>query len=263
MSTAILLLSGGQDSATCLYWALHKFSNVVAVSIDYGQRHVAELRASEAIAELAGVRRLVLDARTLGDIGGSALVDPALALTAAGGHADAAAPGGLPTSFVPGRNALFLTLAAAVAVREGARDIVAGFCETDYSGYPDCRRPFVDAMEAALSLAMPSSAGPIKIHTPLMALSKAQSVRLARMAPGCWEALALTVTCYLGQRPGCGECAACVLRARGFAEAGEVDPAVEADEDAQDVETARKRLEEIASDPGSLVSGDDLDRAIG
>jgi 7-cyano-7-deazaguanine synthase len=98
-------------------------------------------------------------------------------------------------------------------------------CQTDFSGYPDCRRSFVDALEVALTAALPSSCGPLRIATPLMWLTKAETVRLARRLPGCWDALAHTVTCYEGARPGCGVCAACVLRARGFAEAGEHDPA--------------------------------------
>lgn len=223
MSKAIVLLSGGQDSATCLFLARVLFDEVVAVSVFYGQRHRAELRAAREVAALAGVRQVVLEAPALGALADSALVGTGV-LTGSGGRPDAAMPEGLPSSFVPGRNALFLTLAAAVAVKEGARDIVTGTCQTDYSGYPDCRREFIDAQERALSLAMPSSCGPIRITTPLMHLTKAETVRLARRLPGCWEALALTVTCYEGLRPGCGGCPACVLRARGFAEAGEVDP---------------------------------------
>ena len=224
MSKCVVLFSGGQDSTTCLYLARVLFDEVVAVSVAYGQRHAAELGAAREVAALAGVRHLALEAPAVGALGGSALVDRGSPILAGGGHADAAMPGGLPTSFVPARNALFLTLAAAVAVKEGARDVVTGTCQTDYSGYPDCRREFVDAQEQALTLALPSSCGPIRISTPLMWLSKAETVRLARRLPGCWEALALSVTCYEGRRPGCGECPACALRARGFAEAGEVDP---------------------------------------
>lgn len=225
MTRAIVLLSGGQDSTTCLFWARTMFDEVVALSVFYGQRHAAEVRSAHEIAEVAGVRLVRLEASELHDIGGSALVDRDQAIQAEGGAADAAMPQGLPTSFVPGRNALLLTLAAAVAVREGARDIVAGMCQTDYSGYPDCRREFIDALERALTLAMPSSAGPLRIITPLMHLTKAETARLARRLPGCWDALALTVTCYEGQRPGCGKCPACELRARGFAEAQLEDPA--------------------------------------
>jgi 7-cyano-7-deazaguanine synthase len=198
--------------------------DVVALSFAYGQRHAVELDAACAIAQQAGVRHHVLSLPALKDIGGSALVDDHLELRRDGGLRDTHAPGGLPTSFVPGRNLLFLSTAAALAVAEGTTDIVTGVCQTDYSGYPDCRREFVDAFELAASRAMPSSAGPIVVHTPLMSLTKAETVRLARKLPGCWEALALTVTCYRG-RPACGVCPACELRARGFADAGEIDPA--------------------------------------
>lgn len=225
MNNAIVLFSGGQDSTTCLHWALMQFDNVFAVSVLYGQRHRAELDAARQIAARAGVRHLVLEAPVIGGLGGSALVDTNVALQADGGIPDAAMPQGLPTSYVPGRNALFLTLAAAVAVREGVKNIVTGVCQTDYSGYPDCRETFVQAMQGALTLAMPSSSGPLLIHTPLMHLSKADTVRMAKRLPGCWDALELSITCYNGQRPGCGKCASCELRAKGFAEAGSFDPA--------------------------------------
>jgi len=110
-------------------------------------------------------------------------------------------------------------------VQLGAKDIVTGVCQTDYSGYPDCRREFIDAFEKMITLAMPSSVGPMRVHTPLMYLTKAETVRLAGRLPECTEALAHTITCYQGKRPGCGECGACVLRAKGFAEAGRKDPA--------------------------------------
>lgn len=225
MSKAIVLLSGGQDSTTCLFWARQLFDEVLAVSVFYGQRHRAELVAAQAIASAAGVHHRVLEAPVLGGLGDSALVDPSAALTAEGGRPDHAMPQGLPSSFVPARNILFLTLAAAVAVKEGSRDVVAGLCQTDYSGYPDCRRSFVDALEVALTAGLPSSCGPMRISTPLMYLSKAETVRLADRLPGCWDALGLTITCYEGKRPGCDVCAACALRAKGFEEAGYPDPA--------------------------------------
>lgn len=224
---ALVLLSGGQDSTTTLYWAKMMFDEVEAVSIFYGQRHRAELAAADEIARIAGVRRTVLEAPVLGSLGDSALVgDPGAHKTfETGSRADRAAPEGLPTSFVPGRNMLFLTLAGALAVREGIKDIVTGVCQTDYSGYPDCRREFVDSLEKTLGMAMPSSSGPFRIHTPLMYMTKAETVRLARRFPGCWDALAHSLTCYNGARPGCGTCPSCDLRAKGFAEAGEIDPA--------------------------------------
>lgn len=225
MSKAVALFSGGQDSTTCLYWAKQNFDEVVALSIYYGQRHREELNAAAEIARLAGVKHLILEAAFLAKLGGSALVDPSKPLTWDGGIPDAAMPQGLPSSFVPGRNAIMLTIAASVAVSEGAKDIVTGVCQTDYSGYPDCRREFIDAIEKSLSLAMPSSVGPIRVHTPLMHITKAETVRLGMRLPGCAEALAQSITCYEGKRPGCGVCPACDLRAKGFAEAGVPDPA--------------------------------------
>lgn len=225
MSKAVVLLSGGQDSTTSLFWARMAFDEVVAASVFYGQRHVSELEAAREIAKLAGVPHAEIALGSLGDLGGSALVDMSKELAGQGGLADREMPQGLPTSFVPGRNLLFLAMAGALAIKHSAKDIVTGVCQTDYSGYPDCRREFVDSMEQTLALAMPSSAGPFRVHTPLMYLTKAETVRLARRLPGCWDALACSVTCYQGLRPGCGDCPACVLRARGFAEAGEADPA--------------------------------------
>lgn len=224
MSKAVVLFSGGQDSTTCLYWARSVYDEVLALSVLYGQRHRVEVEVAAEIARLAGVEHRLVHLPVLGDLGGSALVGDA-PIKVSGGFPDVAAPEGLPTSFVPGRNALFLTVAASVAVSRGARDIVAGVCQTDYSGYPDCRQVFLEAMEKALTLAMPSSAGPLRLLAPLMSLTKAETVRWARRLRGCWEALARTVTCYEGRRPGCGVCPSCLLRARGFAEAGEQDPA--------------------------------------
>jgi 7-cyano-7-deazaguanine synthase len=225
MSKAIALLSGGQDSTTSLYWAQQSFDKVMAVSIFYGQRHAQELDAASRIAGIANLTHLVLELPVLGKLADSALVDASKPIKGSGGIADKEMPQGLPTSFVPARNALMLTVAAAVAVKEGAKDIITGVCQTDYSGYPDCRREFIDALEKSLTLAMPSSAGPIRIHTPLMNMTKAETVRMAKRIPGCWAALGLSVTCYEGLRPGCGVCPACELRKKGFAEAGFPDPA--------------------------------------
>jgi 7-cyano-7-deazaguanine synthase len=223
MTDSIVLLSGGQDSTTCLFAELDRGRNVRALTLTYGQRHASEVDAARRVAAIAGVPHDVHHLAVLSELGGSALVDGGK-LTADGGRADDACPGGLPSSFVPGRNLVFLAVAAAYAVRWGAHTIVTGVCQTDYSGYPDCRREFVDAMELAAALAMPSSSRPLRIETPLMLVTKAETVAMARRIPGCWEAIAQTVTCYEGMRPGCGECPACLLRARGFADAGEVDP---------------------------------------
>jgi 7-cyano-7-deazaguanine synthase len=224
MKKCVVLLSGGQDSTTCLFWAKREFGDVLALSIAYGQRHVAELDAARKIAALAGAQHVEVALPVFSGLTDSALTG-SRDIQAAGGYGDAQAPGGLPTTFVPGRNLLFISVAAAHAVAAGARDIVTGVCQTDYSGYPDCRREFVDSLEHTLGLAMPSDCGPFQVYTPLMRLTKAETVHLARELPGCWDALQYSVTCYHGKRPGCGECPACVLRAKGFAEAGVADPA--------------------------------------
>jgi 7-cyano-7-deazaguanine synthase len=224
---AVTLLSGGQDSTTCAFWARKYLGECHALTFRYGQRHAGEIDDAIRIAAGLGMPHTLLDlSGVLAALGDSALLAGVDApLTADGGRPDAAMPQGLPSSFVPGRNLLFFSAAAALAVKLGAKAIVTGVCQTDYSGYPDCRKEFVDAFERAATLAMPSSAGPLVMYAPLMQLSKSQTVQLARTLPGCWEALATTTTCYLGRRPGCGACAACVLRAKGFAGAGERDPA--------------------------------------
>ena len=226
MSKAVVLFSGGQDSTTCLFWARQQFDEVFALSLFYGQRHATEIDAASSIVRMAGVQWQQIDLGALGSIGGSALVDHDSTIEGEGGLVDTEMPQGLPTSYVPARNLIFLSFAAAVAVREGAHDIVTGVCQTDFSGYPDCRRPFVDALERTLSTGLPSSCVPMRILTPLMYLTKAESVKLATRLPGCMDALALSVTCYKGERPGCGACPSCELRAKGFSGAGIEDPSL-------------------------------------
>ncbi len=212
MSRAVVLFSGGQDSTTCLYWAKVVFDEVQALSFDYGQRHIAELASGDIIADMAGVRRTVVVVPSFRQVSETALV----------GSQEIATPdGALPTTFLPGRNIVFLAIAAGFAAERGIDDVVTGVCQTDYSGYPDCRNEFVEAMERAVSLGTERT---LRIHAPLMWLTKAETVKLAKRLPGCWEAVALSHTCYRGHRPPCGECPACVLRAEGFADAGEVDP---------------------------------------
>ncbi|MEN7430359.1 7-cyano-7-deazaguanine synthase QueC [Chromobacterium sp. TRC.1.1.SA] len=217
---ALVVLSGGQDSTTCLYWALRRFGagNVEAVTFDYGQRHRVELGCARKIAALAGVRQTVLPIDTFAAIGGNALTDAGIA-PEAGVRDDNA----LPNTFVPGRNLVFLTFAAALAYTRGARHLVTGVAQTDYSGYPDCRENTLKALEVALRLGMDSR---VELHTPLMYLSKAETVTLAQQV-GALEALAWSHTCYNGEVPPCGHCASCELRALGFAEAGMPDPLVE------------------------------------
>lgn len=223
-TAAVVLLSGGQDSTTCLFWALDKFDVVHAVSVDYGQRHRAELDAAAKIAAAAGVSHTVLQLPALAQLADSDLVKTDTTIAGSGGRPDKAMPEGLPTSFVPGRNLLFLGLASAYAVKVGAGHVVTGVCQTDYSGYPDCRDEFVKALNVAVNLAMSSSC-PVRIHTPLMYLTKRETVELARkLGPRCMTALGLSITCYNGKLPGCGTCPACTLRSAGFAEAGVADP---------------------------------------
>lgn len=211
----VVVLSGGQDSATCLAWAQQRWQRVAAITFDYGQRHRVELAAAQAVATAASVTaHRVVTVSSLAELGGNALT----ADIAVEDQLDSGA--GLPNTFVPGRNLIFLSLAAAWAYQLGCVDLVTGVCQTDYSGYPDCREHTMVALQAALRAGIDV---PITIHTPLMHLTKAASVELARELEAL-PLLALTHTCYNGTVPPCGHCPACVLRARGFTEAGVPDP---------------------------------------
>jgi len=222
---ALVLFSGGQDSTTCLALALSRYERVETIAFDYGQRHAVELQARlRVLAEIRSqfpqwAPRLgedhLLDLAVLGQVSETSLTrDTAFAMEQTG----------LPNTFVPGRNLLFLTLAAALAYRRGLEVIVTGVCETDYSGYPDCRDDSMKAMQLALSLGMDKR---FLIETPLMWIDKAETWQLAHQLGG--QALVdliveHTHTCYLGDRShrqdwgyGCGACPACDLRAKGFA----------------------------------------------
>jgi 7-cyano-7-deazaguanine synthase len=216
---ALVLLSGGQDSTTCLYWAIERFGReqVSTISFDYGQRHKVELECAIRIAAAAGVPNACLPIDTFAALGGDALTDPTV-----GVHDDLDAATGLPNTFVPGRNLIFVTFAAAFAYARNICHIVAGVAQTDYSGYPDCRAETIQALQQSIQLGMERE---VQIHTPLMHLSKKQTVELARDL-GALGAMALTHTCYNGARPPCGKCPACRLRAKGFAEAGIDDPLI-------------------------------------
>lgn len=232
MTAAVVLFSGGQDSTTCLYWAKHRLAGVTevhTVSVYYGQRHNAELRAARHIAELAGVASHVeIDLGVIMTGGESALLlGNENELKGEGGMVDREMPQGLPTSFVPGRNLMMLSLAVARAGAVGAGNVVTGVCQTDYSGYPDCRDGFIRSLQSCVLQSWPSGHSFPVIHTPLMDRTKAETVILASNLPGCLSALAYSVTCYRGKRPGCGTCPACLLRARGFQEAGIRDPSLD------------------------------------
>jgi 7-cyano-7-deazaguanine synthase len=221
---ALVLFSGGQDSTTCLAWALSRFRRVETLGFAYGQRHAIELTCRDTLLEgLAALRpewgekldeHHTLDVPTLGDLSETALTrDVAIAIGA----------DGLPNTFVPGRNLVFLTFAAALAYRRGITHLVGGMCETDYSGYPDCRNDTLQALNTALALGM---ARPFTLHTPLMWLDKAQTWALAQELGGAGLVDLIrdhSHTCYLGERGarhawgfGCGTCPACILRARGW-----------------------------------------------
>jgi 7-cyano-7-deazaguanine synthase len=217
---ALVVLSGGQDSTTCLFWAVDRFGrgNVSSITFDYGQKHRIELECARDVAAAAGVQNVCLPIDTFAALGGDALTDATIAVSD-----DKDDETELPVTFVPGRNLIFLTFAAAHAYRHGIRHLVTGVAQTDYSGYPDCREETIAALQKAISLGMDRE---FVLHTPLMHRSKKETVELAVRLGGL-EAMVLTHTCYNGRRPPCGECQACRLRAKGFAEAGVADPLLE------------------------------------
>lgn len=218
MNKAIVLLSGGQDSTTCLFWAKTKFEEVSVLNIEYKQRHSIEIQSAQKIANLANVPYYDFTTDLFQQIGGSVLLEEG---DISAQHKIA---GNLPASFVPGRNIIFLTIAAAIAYKHQIPNIVTGVCETDYSGYPDCRHATISALETTLTLGMEY---PFEIYTPLMYRSKKETVEMAMEMPGCMEALAYSHTCYEGKIPPCGKCPACILRAKGFLEARVPDPLIE------------------------------------
>ena len=223
--TALVLLSGGQDSTVCLAWALERFAQIETIGFDYGQRHGVELEVRPRIRERIAALRPAWAARLAEDHvvrldALAAISDTALTREVAIEMAD----NGLPTTFVPGRNLVFFAFAGALAYRRGAKHLVAGMCETDFSGYPDCRDDTLKAMQLALNLGMDTR---FVVHTPLMWIDKAATFALAHALGGDSFIDLLveeTHTCYLGDRSrrhdwgyGCGECPACRLRAAGFA----------------------------------------------
>ena len=224
--SALVVFSGGQDSATCLAWALSRFDRVETLGFDYGQRHNIELECRQNVLARLRALRPDWDARLGPDTQLSLDVFRQLGETALTHDLDIAmTASGLPSTFVPGRNLVFLTLAAAQAFRRGLKRIVTGVCETDYSGYPDCRDDTMKALQAAINLGMQSR---LVIETPLMWLTKAETWELADSlgGPDLVELiLEHTHTCYQGQRGqrhpwghGCGACPACELRASGWAQ---------------------------------------------
>lgn len=234
-SKALVVLSGGQDSSTCLFWAVKQYGvdNVSAVTFDYNQRHLIEIDAAKTVAQLAGVyaRHEVV---SLGPIlkSTSPLTDPNQALEQYTDFQsmDETIGDRIEKTFVPMRNALFLTLAANRAAVQGAHYIVTGVCQADNANYPDCRIDFIIVQQGAINRALGTDIGEdgrhITIDTPLMNMSKAQSIQLAMSIKGAYSALAYTHTAYDGQFPPTGKDHATILRAHGFEEAGVPDPLI-------------------------------------
>ncbi len=228
MVRALLVFSGGQDSTTCLFWAKQELlndseredlrANLKLISFNYGQRHSVELEAAKTIAnnlaldfDLLEIPQLLRSSSPL--INHQSTLEQHQSLTEF--------KTGIPATFVPGRNILFLTLAANIALNHGITNIVTGLCQTDFAGYYDCREDFVLAMQRSLSEGLLGQSIGINIHTPLMHLTKAETVKLAySLGQEAWENTLLSYSCYAGGTIPCGTCHACLLRARGFAEAG-------------------------------------------
>jgi 7-cyano-7-deazaguanine synthase len=203
---AIVVFSGGQDSTTCLFWAQKLFKEVEAVTFNYNQRHKLEIDVAEDIARELGVKHTVLDMSLLNQLAPNALTRDDIDIT----HAE----GELPSTFVPGRNLVFLSFAAIMAKQIGAKHIITGVCETDFSGYPDCRDIFIKSLNVSLNLSMDEG---FVIHTPLMWLDKAQTWELADELNAFEFIRNKTLTCYNGIiADGCGECPACILRKKGM-----------------------------------------------
>lgn len=213
MKKAVIIFSGGQDSTTCLYWAKQKFDEVEAITFFYGQNHAVELEAAKDICIAAGVKQTIVDISFFKELVESNMTS--------GGDTSQVLENGLPTSFVPNRNQLFITLAHAYAQKIGAVALVTGVCETDYSGYPDCRDKFITDLQTVTNQ---GSQANIIIWTPLMHINKAATFQLAEDLGVLNEVILLSHTCYKGVETlnewgkGCGECPACVLRKKGYEE---------------------------------------------
>lgn len=204
---AVVVFSGGQDSTTCLFWALKKFDSVEVVTFDYNQRHNEEINVAKEIAEDMDVRHHILDMSLLNQLAPNALTRDDIEVK----DGD---EGELPSTFVPGRNLLFLSFATILARQIGAKHIVTGVCETDFSGYPDCRDVFVKSLNVTLNLSMNDE---FVVHTPLMWLDKAETWEMADELSAFQYVREKTLTCYNGIRgDGCGNCPACELRKNGL-----------------------------------------------
>ncbi len=205
---ALVVFSGGQDSTTCLYWALEHFSQVHTITFGYGQKHSLEIECAKEIANRAGVDFRYMDMSFIGSLGSNSLTDTSIKMD------DSKPEGSFPNTFVPGRNLFFLSTAAVYARENGIRHIITGVSQTDFSGYPDCRDSFIRSLNVTLNLAMDSQ---FIIHTPLMWLDKAQTWEMADRLGVLDLVRNDTLTCYNGIKgDGCGHCPSCKLRRDGL-----------------------------------------------
>lgn len=239
LEKAVVVLSGGQDSTTCLFWAKQRFENVRALTFNYGQRHAVELHSAAKVAKLAGVEHEIVEVPGILK-SRSPLTDPSVKLETYNNYEemDKIIGSRVELTFVPMRNAFFLTLAANYALYHDCYNLVCGVCEADNANYCDCREAFVQSQEDTINLALglPRSGEAtnqlnFNICVPLINLTKADTVKLAHNTPGCWDALAYSHTCYAGKTPPCimiekQACHACTLRAEGFKQAGYEDPLI-------------------------------------
>lgn len=204
---AVVVFSGGQDSTTCLFWALKNFDEVIAVTFNYNQRHKLEIECAKNIAKELNVEHHVLDMELLNQLAPNALTRNDIEITKG-------KDGELPSTFVEGRNLLFLSFAAVLAKVKGAKNIITGVCETDFSGYPDCRDVFIKSLNVTLNLAMDYD---FVIYTPLMWIDKAETWKMADEFGKLDFIREKTLTCYNGIiGDGCGECPSCILRKNGL-----------------------------------------------
>ncbi len=204
---AVVVFSGGQDSTTCLFWALERFEEVVAVTFDYGQRHRLEIECAQRIAKELGVEHHILDMGLLSQLAPNALTRDDIPV-------QSGTNGNLPSTFVEGRNLLFFSFAAVLAKVKDFHHLVVGVSQTDFSGYPDCRNDFIKSLNVTLNLAMDY---PFEIHTPMMWLDKAQVWAMADTMGKLSYIRENTLTCYKGvMGDGCGECPSCRLRRQGL-----------------------------------------------
>lgn len=221
MSSALVVFSGGQDSTTCLGWAKNRFDRVETLTFDYGQKHRVEIYQAKKIAEMLEVDNRVLSIDAFSQLNDSALIDGSMDISSSHKHKP-----NLPASFVPNRNAIFFTLAHAYAQKQGIENIIIGINQTDYSGYPDCRENFIEALELALNLGSESK---IKFHYPLIHLTKGETFKMSKDEGVLDIVIDESHTCYNGNHNtknrwgyGCAECPACILRAKGWEEYKEV-----------------------------------------